>query len=161
LNAPTFLPYLLAQEPRSPRHLLQLALRQRRSSLVRSYRDWRLRLLSDLANGRVRQSTRKELQAIAVETQRQANGRSAVALHLSYAADWKVLLAAVVGNPAALLGGVKLQGDVDERALRFRLAWILPGRGYRKLLSRVVAAQDEYLDLDRPLANLWYRGDRL
>jgi hypothetical protein len=70
LTAPTFLPYLLAQEPRSPRHLLQLALRQRRSSLVRSYRDWWLRLLSDLANGRLRQSTRNELQAIAAETQR-------------------------------------------------------------------------------------------
>jgi hypothetical protein len=157
LNAPTFLPYLLVQKPQSPRHLLQLALRQRRSGLVRSYRDWRLRLLSDLADGRVRQSTRRELQAIAAETQRKANGRSAVALHLSYAADWKVLLAAVVGNPAALLGGVRLEGEVDEKALRFRLASILPGRGYRKLLSRVVAAQDEYFALDRALANLWYR----
>jgi hypothetical protein len=157
LKIPTFLPYLLAKEPRSPRHLLQLALRERRGGLVRSYRDWRMRLLSDLANGRVRQSTKRELQAIASETQRNAGGPCG-ALHLSYAADWKVLLAAVIGNPLALLGGVKLEGEVDVKALRFRLASILPGRGYRKLLARIVATQDEYHDVDLALRNVWYRG---
>jgi hypothetical protein len=157
VKAPTFLPYLLAKEPRSPRDLLRLALRERRGGLLRSYRDWRARVLSDLADGRVRRSTQNELKAIAAEIQRKASGDAAVSLHVSYAADWKVLLAAVVGNPAALLGGVKIEGEVDEKALRFQLASILPGRGYRKLLSRVVAAQDEYFALDRGLRNLWYR----
>jgi hypothetical protein len=159
VKAPTFLPYLLAKEPRSPRDLLRLALRERRSGLVRSYREWRLRLLSDLADGRVRRSTQKELRGITAEIQRNARGEAAAALHLSYAADWKLLLAAVVGDPAALLGGVKLEGEVNQEALRFRLASILPGRGYRKLLSKVVASQDEYFALDRALRNVWYRGE--
>jgi hypothetical protein len=158
LTAPTFLPYLLAMEPQTPRDLLQLALRERQGSLVRSYRDWRMRLLSDLANGRVRQSTKNELKAIASEAQRRAEGEAAAALHVSYAADWEVLLAAITGNPLALLGGVRLEGEVDENALRFRLASILPGRGYRKLLSRIVAAENEYQAVDLALRNIWYRG---
>lgn len=97
-------------------------------------------------------------QAISAEIQRTARGDAAVALHLSYSADWKVLLAAVTGHPAALLAGAKVEADVDQKALRIRLSSILPGRGYRKLLIRVVAAQDEYFALDRSLRNRWYRG---
>ena len=115
-------------------------------------------LLSDLANGRVRQSTRNELKAIAAEAQRKANGEAAIALHVSHAVDWKVLLAAIIGNPLALLEGVRLEGEVDEKALRFRLASILPGRGYRKLLFRIVASQDEYYAVDLALRNIWYCG---
>ena len=110
IRAPTFLPYLLAKEPRSPRDLLRLALRERRGGLVRSYRDWRRRLLADLGGGRLRQSTRNELRIIADEIQRKACSDTAVSLHVSYAADWKILAAAIVGNPAALLAGLKARG---------------------------------------------------
>jgi hypothetical protein len=158
VKGPTFLPYLLSKEPRSPQDLLRLALRERRGGLVRSYRDWRRRLLSDLADGRVRRSTQRDLKAITEEVQRRARGDASVELHLSYAADWRALLGAVVGDPTALLGGVKLEGKLDDKALRFRLASILPGRGYRKLLSRLVASQSEYFALNRALRNLWYRG---
>jgi hypothetical protein len=157
VRAPTFVPYLLAQDPSSPRDLLRLALRERRGSLVRSYRDWRQDLLADLAGGRIRHSTRQDLRLIAEDVQRKANSDTAVSLHVSYAADWKVLAAAVAGNPAALLGGLALKGKVDDEALRFRLASVLPGRGYRKLLSRIAASQAEYFDLDLALRNLWYR----
>jgi hypothetical protein len=157
LRAPTFLPLLLAKRPKSPRHLLQLALKERRGGLVHSYRDWRKQLLADLADGRVRASTKRDLQAIAEEVQRKARGDAAVALHLSYAADWKLLLAAFV-HPAALAGGLKIAADIDEKALRYRLASVLPGRGYRKMLSRVVAAQAEYFALERAVRNLWYRS---
>jgi hypothetical protein len=92
------------------------------------------------------------------EIQRRVQGEAAVALHLSYAADWRALLAAVVGDPTSLLTGVTIEGEVDTRALRFQLTSILPGRGYRKLLTRVVVAQHEYFALDRALRNLWYRG---
>jgi hypothetical protein len=45
---------------------------------------------------------------------------------------------------------------VDDRALRFRLASVLPGRGFRRLVTRLVLAQQEYFALDRALRNLWY-----
>jgi hypothetical protein len=45
---------------------------------------------------------------------------------------------------------------VDDRALRFRLASVLPGRGFRRLVTRLVLAQQEYLALDQALRNLWY-----
>ena len=132
------------------------ALKERRGGLARSYRDWRKGMLADLADGRVRASTKRELQAIADEVQRKARGDTAVKLHVSYAADWKQLLAAFV-HPAALAGGLNLAADVDEKALRYRFASVLPGRGYRKMLSRMVAAQAEYIALERAVRNLWYR----
>ena len=72
VKGPTFLPYLLSKGPKSPRELLTLALKERDKRLVRSYRDWRKRLLADLTNGRVRKATHDELTAIANEVQREA-----------------------------------------------------------------------------------------
>ncbi|MGH2747985.1 MAG: hypothetical protein ACRDKB_08690 [Actinomycetota bacterium] len=158
VQAPTFLPYLLSKDPSSPRDLLRMALRERRGGLVRSYRDWRQRLLADLAKGRLRRSTRNELGAIADEIRRSARGNATVKLHFSYAADWKALTTAVATGPAGLLAGLKIEPEVDSKSLRFRLASVLPGRGYRKLLQRIVAAEDDYIDLDLALRDLWYRG---
>ncbi len=46
--------------------------------------------------------------------------------------------------------------DVNEKSLRYRLASVLPGRGYRKLISRLVASQQEYFAIDRAIRNVWY-----
>jgi hypothetical protein len=156
LSAPTFLPYLLSKGPKSPQELLAIALKERDKGLVGSYRDWRKRLLADLASGRIRSKTRHELTAIADEVQRKARGDATVNVHLSYAADWKALLATVTGHPEALLAGIKLEPDVDMKSLRYRLATVLPGRGYRKLVSRMVASQAEYYAIDRAVRNVWY-----
>jgi hypothetical protein len=156
LRAPTFLPYLLSKQPETPRRLLELALKERRGGLVRSYREWRQRLLADLADGRITRKTRRELAAMAAELQRQARGDATVDIHLSYAADWKALIGAVTGNPAALLAGASVTADVNEKSLRYRLATVLPGRGYRKLISRLVASQQEYFAIERAMRNVWY-----
>jgi hypothetical protein len=97
VNAPTFLPYLLSQEPGNPGELIRLALKERESRTVRSYREWRRELLADLADGRVRTKTRKDLRIIADEIQRRTKGDAAVSLHLSYAADWTALVGALTG----------------------------------------------------------------
>jgi len=156
VKAPTFLPYLLSQEPRNPGELIRLALKERESRTVRSYRQWRRELLADLADGRVRTKTRRDLRIIADEIQRRTKGDAAVSLHLSYAADWKALAGALTGNPLGLLAGIDAGATVDDRALRFRLASVLPGRGFRRLVTRLVLAQQEYFALDRALRNLWY-----
>lgn len=156
VKAPTFLPYLLSREPRSPGELIRLALKERESRTTRSYREWRRELLADLADGRVRTKTRRDLRVIADEIQRRTKGDAAVSLHLSYAADWKALAGALTGNPVGLLAGVDAGATVDERALRFRLASVLPGRGSRRLVIRLAMAQQEYFALDRTLRNLWY-----
>ena len=54
-------------------------------------------------------------------------------LHLSYALDWKALLGLVSGHRDALLAGIRVDPDIDLKSLRYRLATVLPGRGYRKL----------------------------
>jgi hypothetical protein len=156
VKAPTFLPYLLSQEPRNPGELIRLALKERESRTVRSYRQWRRELLADLADGRVRTKTRRDLRIIADEIQRRTKGDAVVSLHLSYAADWKALAGALTGNPLGLLAGIDAGATVDDRALRFRLASVLPGRGFRRLVTRLVLAQQEYFALDRALRNLWY-----
>jgi hypothetical protein len=130
--------------------------RSDRGGLVRSYREWRQRLLADLADGRITRKTRRELAAMAAELQRQARGDATVDIHLSYAADWKALIEAVTGNPAALLAGASVTADVNEKSLRYRIATVLPGRGYRKLISRLVASQQEYFAIDRAMRNVWY-----
>jgi len=130
VTAPTFLPYLLAKDPRTPGELIRTALRERESRQVANYRDWRRELLADLADGRVRPRTRRDLTVIAREIQRRSRGDAAVSLHLSYVADWK--------------------------ALGFRIASILPGRGFRRLVTRLVLAQDEYHAVDMAVRNLWY-----
>jgi hypothetical protein len=156
VKAPTFLPYLLSKEPRNPGELIRLALKDRESRTVRSYREWRRELIADLADGRVRTKTRRDLRVIADEIQRRTKGDAAVSLHLSYAADWKALAGALTGNPLGLLAGIDAGATVDDRALRFRLASVLPGRGFRRLVTRLVLAQQEYFALDRALRNLWY-----
>jgi hypothetical protein len=156
VKAPTFLPYLLSREPKNPGELIRLALKERESRTVRSYREWRRELLADLADGRVRTKTRRDLRVIADEIQRRTKGDAAVSLHLSYAADWKALAGALTGNPLGLLAGIDAGATVDDRALRFRLASVLPGRGFRRLVTRLVLAQQEYFALDRALRNLWY-----
>jgi hypothetical protein len=156
VKAPTFLPYLLSQDPKSPGELMRPALKERKSLTVRSYREWRRELLADLADGRVRTKTRRDLRVISDEIQRRTKGEAAVSLHLSYAADWKALAGALTGNPLGLLAGVDARATVDDRALRYRLASILPGRGFRRLVTRLVLAQQEYFALDRALRNLWY-----
>jgi hypothetical protein len=109
-----------------------------------------------LQRGRVRTKTRRDLRVIADEIQRRTKGDAAVSLHLSYAADWKALAGALTGNPLGLLAGIDAGATVDDRALRFRLASVLPGRGFRRLVTRLVLAQQEYFALDRALRNLWY-----
>ena len=50
--------------------------------------------------------------------------------------------------------------EVDEKSLRYRFAGVLPGRGYRKLMSRLVASRQEYFAIDRAIRNVWYREGR-
>ncbi|TCC53451.1 hypothetical protein E0H75_07105 [Kribbella capetownensis] len=128
IKAPTFLPYLLSKEPRTPVELIRIALRERDKRPVSNYREWRQALLADLAGGRIRARTRRDLQPISTEIQRRSRGDAAVSLHLSYAADWKALAATLTGNPLRLLAGLKLDAGADDKALGFRLASVLPGR---------------------------------
>jgi hypothetical protein len=93
---------------------------------------------------------------IAREIQRRSRGDAAVSLHLSYVADWKALAGALTGNPLGLLAGLKLGAEIDEKAIGFRIASILPGRGFRRLVTRLVLAQDEYHAVDMAVRNLWY-----
>jgi hypothetical protein len=83
LKAPTFLPYLLSREPRNPGELMRLALKEREGGTVRSYREWRRELLADLADGRVRTRTRRDLRVIADEIHRRTKRDAAVSLHLA------------------------------------------------------------------------------
>ena len=52
-RAPTFLPYLLSKGPRSPRDLLRIALEERGSGEVRSYRELLARVRAELAAGQI------------------------------------------------------------------------------------------------------------
>jgi hypothetical protein len=92
--------------------------------------------------------------------QRQARGDAAVNIHMSYTLNWQALLGAITGNPAALLAGAGVKADVNVKSLQYQLASVLPGRGYRKLISRLVASQQEYFAIDRAIRNVWYGDDR-
>lgn len=148
--APTFLPYLLRFDDRTPRKLLERALKLRTSSTVDAYRKWRRSALEDIDKGRVLTKRRKELSNIA----------EAIAHELEVDSSSPIKASAKLGAKVSPVG-VEATGEVaieTEVHLAAALGWILrhiPRYRYRKLLMRMVIAQREYVHIDTHLKRLW------
>jgi hypothetical protein len=148
---PTFLPYLLKHDDKTPYKLLKHALKLRKSCIVEEYRHWRNGVMDDIDKGRVLTDRRKEIARLAAALTRE--------LKVDNKGETKV--SAKIGAKVATLGpevGAELG---IERAwnLGNTLGWLLrniPGHRYRKLLMHLIIAQQEYLQIDKHLKSLWY-----
>jgi hypothetical protein len=147
---PTFLPYLLKHDDKTPRELLKRALKLRRSSIVGEYRHWRKAIMDDIDKGRMLTKRRKEIAELAAALARELRVETDSGTKVS--AKIGVKVAAVVPEFGAEIGIEK------EWNLGIALGWLLrniPGHQYRKLLMRLIIAQREYSHIDRHLRKLW------
>lgn len=157
-RAPTFLPYLLSKGPRSPRDLLRIALEERGSGEVRSYRELLARVRAELAAGQISRETRDELGALTALIGRRLAPRQRADMTLKYSipvSPGAVVGAALSGNVAALLPTATVEGEVSLDGVRDSLALLNRRKRYRQLLTRLVAAEATYHAIDRHLKQLW------
>lgn len=157
-RAPTFLPYLLSKDPKSPQDLLRIALKERKSRDVLSYRELLARVRADLGNGRITKKTRDEIGGLADIIARKLAPKQRAAMRLKYSIPLSPAVlanAALTGGAAAALPNVALEGETDLNGVRDALALHNPKRPYRKLLTRLVTEEATYHSIDRRVKNLW------
>lgn len=143
---PSFLPYLLSQDPQSLDELLRSAIELRGSNAVRDYRVWRKRLVEDWRDrGRIDPSDERKVLDIAQAVRRELRASGDAAFDL--------------GLNAGLTGvGIDVGASVPIGRLWGWVLGQLPGRRYTKLLMRMQIATHEYRHIDRHLRTLWSNG---
>jgi hypothetical protein len=157
-RAPTFLPYLLSKQPDSPRALLRLALKMRTSDEVVAYRRLLADVRGELALGQISKETRDELGALTALIGRRLAPRQRADMTLRYSipvSPGAVVGAALTGDVSALLPALTIEGEMSLDGVRDALALGNPRKRYRKLLTRLVAAEASYHAIDRHLKTLW------
>jgi hypothetical protein len=143
---PTFLPLLLAHAS-GPADVLGLALELRKSGEVRDYRSWLLAALTDFdANGRITIERTREVEAIERAIRRRLAGLPLPSVEI------KTTVAAIAG------GALPAPGLDLGKPMAAAWGWLvsqIPGRRHRKLLTRAVIADREYVEIDRRLRTVW------
>jgi hypothetical protein len=143
---PTFFPLLLGRSS-GPADLLKNALDMRSSAEVRDYRAWLGEALADFdTNGRIPVARAREVSKIASAIQRKVDGFPFPKVEI------KVTVADVV---AAKPPGIGIDLTAPAKAAWGWLVTQLPGKRHRKLLTRAVVADREYLELDRRVHTVW------
>jgi hypothetical protein len=142
---PSFLPYLIAQGPRSSHDLLRAALRERKDDDVKAYREWRSALIDELERGGAANQKRGELADVHERLDRTLSpSRADAKLSLE-------MLGLVVPVPKAEVG---VAADVRPRA-----AWgwcVRKVKGdHRKVLTRLAGGQKAFTRLDIQLGEIW------
>ncbi len=147
---PPLFPYLLSQAD-SPRSMLSEALRLRASSEVREYRAWLKRVLEMWRSDGTLAPLENDVKAIAA-----AGDRRVGAAPTAPRVELKVTIADMA---AAATGAPKIPGSVDlNPSLAALWGWTLarlPGRRYRKLLTRAIAADHQHLRIENRLRTVW------
>ncbi len=146
---PTFFPYLLGKA-NTPMELLKEVIELRRSAEVVDYRQWLREVMSDWENnGKISLEKKRDVGAIAKSIDQVLGNVSSMP---------KVELKVTVAD--VLIG--KPPGSIDfTPALQGLWGWVLkslPGKRYRKLLTRAVLADHEYVQIDKRIKTVWNAG---
>jgi hypothetical protein len=139
---PTFFPYLLSTA-NDVETLIAETLSLRESEEVADYRRWLRGVLSDWEDGRISARAERDLEEVRQSVQRRLRLTSIVP---------EVQVKISVARAAA-------PGEIDATPM-VRALWgwflsLLPGKRYRKLLSRAIAADAEYVRLDKRVLKVW------
>lgn len=143
---PTFFPYLLSKSSR-PSEVLDNVLRLRNSPEVSDYRQWMAEVTTNWKrDGRVSVDHIKDVRAIA---------RAIDMIVGTVPSAPKIELKATVADVIAH----KPPGEIDFTPAVERLwGWILaslPGKRYRKLLTRAIVADTEYRRMENAIKTIW------
>lgn len=154
---PTFLPILLRgkrKDPKTPTELLDRAFSLRASTAVEDYRGLRRRIRQELSKGRSPTKEGREMRKIARTLAKDLSVRSS-----EVSVDWSLGLKATLPVPIPLpTAEGKLSGKIPVDRIAWWLSSALPGKGYRKLLVRMVSAQATAGRIDAHLRRLWLAG---
>jgi hypothetical protein len=144
---PTFFPLLLLQSA-GPAELLTNALNLRASGEVRDYRAWLREALTDFdTNGRIPIARVREVDRIANAIRGRLDGFPLPQVEIKM----------TVADVAALKPpGVGIDLTRPAKAAWGWLLGQLPGKRHRKLLTRAIIADREYLELDRRVRTVWH-----
>ena len=142
---PTFFPYLLGKAE-NPEEILKEVVKLRHSSQVKDYRQWFAEVIQDWKkNGKISNQKRNDVKAIVHSIDQQLGTIPSVPK-----VEIKVKIA------------VAIPGEVDLTPTVNRLwGWFLnslPGNRYRKLLSRAIVADGEYVKLENRIKTVWSKG---
>lgn len=143
---PTFFPLLLNQSA-SPAEVLKNVWKLRKSGEVKDYRAWLNSALEDFRlNGHIPNERIQEVRGIAAAISRKLEG----------APFPKVEIKTTIADVAA----AKVPGVGIDLTAPVRAAWgwtinQLPGKRHRKLLTRAVIADHDYVRLDLRLGTVW------
>jgi len=142
---PTFFPYLLGRV-KTPTDLIAAVVELRRSREVRDYRHWLREVLQDFKDGKVTNKKRQDIEAIAKAVDRKLGKIPSVPQ-----LEVKTTIA------AAVAGMLPISVNLTP-TLQALWGWLLPGipgYGYRKLLTRAVLADREYIALEERIRTVW------
>lgn len=143
---PTFFPLLL-NESKNPQEMIASALRHRNSSEVKEYREWLSIILEEFSkNGRIPVQVTREVQGILDAVRNRSESFRFPNIDFSV-------------SVSALTGALEPEISVELTELA-RSAWgwfleRLPGKRYRKLLTRAIILDNEYQDLTRRAQTVW------
>jgi hypothetical protein len=141
---PTFFPMLL-QTSANPAEVLANALKLRKSPAVKDYRAWLGEAMTDFnKNGCIPIARTKEVEKIASAIRHKTDGSSFPKVEI------KTTIADIAKGPEVSL-------DLSEQA-QSAWGWMigqLPGKRHRKLLTRAVIANMEYVALDQRVKTVW------
>jgi hypothetical protein len=152
---PTFLPYLLSKDPKSPQDLFEQAIKLRKTGVVRDYVNWFEEIEKDLDYHRQPTSANKlELSRI----------RQAIDRHLEIRAEEPITIKPYLAVAFKPTGSEPEAGiSIEDIKVYPSKIWgwvtdLFPGHRYRKLLMEMVVAEQRYLELNTQLKKLWKRN---
>jgi hypothetical protein len=144
---PTFFPLLLAQS-NGPAELLKNALKMRKSAEVADYRAWLRETMDDFSrNGRISIARTREVEKIQSAVQRKLAGMPLPQV------DLKMTLADVAALKPPIPGI-----DLTQPA-KAGWGWFidqLPGYRHRKLLTRAIVADREFVEINLRVSTVWH-----
>lgn len=143
---PTFFPYLLHKTETS-QGLIEEIVKLRKSPAIKDYRSWFNEAIQDFKdNGRISTKKINNVKSIANHIDKVTGKVSSLPK-----VEFKVSIADVLG--------VKIPLGVDlSPALSFLWGWFLqniPGRRYRKILTRAVIKDSEYIKIENRIKKIW------
>ena len=145
---PTFFPYLL-DKANTPTELLEEVVKLRRSRAIADYRQWLREVMQDLKdNGRVSVEKQKDVSAIEQSVNDVLGNISSMP---------EIKIEATVTDVLALKppGSIDLSPTFQGGGLWGWILGSLPGNRYRKLLTRAIIADMEYVLIENRVKKVW------
>jgi hypothetical protein len=161
---PSVLPHLLAENPKSPRALLDDAIKLRATRDGADYRTFHKQLRNDWRFGRLNPKAEKEIAAVARQLERRIGGEPTVITHVTLSGDIKAT-GWTGGNIG--IGGGKIEGRFNAKFPETKVPIAVPETlrncfvenilftGHQKLLLQMARDEAKSTNVRKGLYEVW------